>query len=340
MKIQSDQYDLLAFLDVMVKNTGRKVAQDCQEYKLIVPSQQDAFQLYVYDFEDGIQGLLLSGLISNDWEWTIGAEDPSPLLMYFNAQGKVKFIFQELEDALSLEAPGAFFTAHPGGVRQQMLLQAGTHSLLLALHLKRQLYLDHIHCLPDEVKQVFASVLSGKSVVKPVPQTQPHSHRCLAVLHEILMDDKSGLTRSTFVKLKILEMFSCQLEQWEAALKAETTRYIEGIELLEKAKNILLNDLKNAPTIQALSRKVGLNQQKLKRGFKLAYGKTINEFLREERLKLARKLLSEGKPTVRQVASEVGYDNASYFARRFHERYGIYPVEYLKMIKNSKTLDR
>jgi AraC-like DNA-binding protein len=72
----------------------------------------------------------------------------------------------------------------------------------------------------------------------------------------------------------------------------------------------------------------GLNEHKLKSAFKLIHGQTTFAYLRELRMEYAAGLLREDRLSVIQVANEVGYSNASHFARAFKEQYGLLPKAY------------
>ncbi|MGZ0656388.1 helix-turn-helix domain-containing protein [Coraliomargarita sp. W4R72] len=72
----------------------------------------------------------------------------------------------------------------------------------------------------------------------------------------------------------------------------------------------------------------GLNEHKLKSSFKLIYGKTTFGYLRELRMDFAAGLLKADRLSVIQVANEVGYSNASHFARAFKEQHGLLPKAY------------
>jgi AraC-like DNA-binding protein len=72
----------------------------------------------------------------------------------------------------------------------------------------------------------------------------------------------------------------------------------------------------------------GLNEHKLKSAFKLIHGKTTFAYLRELRMDYAAGLLQEDRLSVIQVANEVGYSNASHFARAFKEQHGLLPKAY------------
>jgi AraC-like DNA-binding protein len=69
----------------------------------------------------------------------------------------------------------------------------------------------------------------------------------------------------------------------------------------------------------------GINEHKLKAAFKAIHGQTAFTYLRNVRMKHASQLLKQDRYSVIQVANEVGYSNASHFARAFKEHHGLLP---------------
>ncbi|WP_249664415.1 helix-turn-helix transcriptional regulator, partial [Lysinibacillus sp. D4B1_S16] len=74
--------------------------------------------------------------------------------------------------------------------------------------------------------------------------------------------------------------------------------------------------------LMELSRLIGLNDFKLKKGFKEMYGTTVFGYLREKRLEQASLLLQNGTMNVMEVANAVGCSNPSHFAEVRKEKYG------------------
>lgn len=89
------------------------------------------------------------------------------------------------------------------------------------------------------------------------------------------------------------------------------------------ARDQLLQDLSNPPTIAELSRDIGLNQLKLKRGFKAMFGESIYALFQRERMMHARSLLLEHKVT--ETAVMLGYSNVSHFSVAFRKQFGVLP---------------
>ena len=98
--------------------------------------------------------------------------------------------------------------------------------------------------------------------------------------------------------------------------------------LLKKAREILVGDLASPPDMTALSRRVGMNHYKFKKGFKQLFGHPPMTYLRNQRMEEARRLLRDSRKTVTQAALEVGYSNPSAFSAKFTEYFGHNPKRY------------
>lgn len=94
---------------------------------------------------------------------------------------------------------------------------------------------------------------------------------------------------------------------------------------LHAAKDFLLNDLSAAPTIAELARAVGLNQCKLKKGFKSLFGTSIYALFQEQRMNRAMQLLKNNNVT--ETAMVLGYSNVSHFSSAFRKQFGVLPKE-------------
>jgi len=93
--------------------------------------------------------------------------------------------------------------------------------------------------------------------------------------------------------------------------------------LLWLARERLLSDLSNPPTIEQLARETGLNQLKIKQGFKVLFGTTTYGLFQRERMERALTLLQTNSVT--ETASTLGYSNISHFSAAFRKQFGVLP---------------
>lgn len=102
----------------------------------------------------------------------------------------------------------------------------------------------------------------------------------------------------------------------------------ENVVKVRNAKQLLIQDLQNSPTIKELSKEVGLNEHNLKTGFKEIYSKPIHTFLKDHKMNTAKGLIDEREFKINEVAEQVGYSNVSHFIEAFRKKYGLTPKQY------------
>jgi CheY-like chemotaxis protein len=95
--------------------------------------------------------------------------------------------------------------------------------------------------------------------------------------------------------------------------------------LFRATRALLLGRLDTTPELAGLASAVGTNTRRLNLAFRRCVGVTVFDFLREERMKEARRLLSETSLDVQDIAAAVGFSSAANFATAFRERFGMPP---------------
>ena len=81
-------------------------------------------------------------------------------------------------------------------------------------------------------------------------------------------------------------------------------------------------------TLKELAELVGTDIYWLSREIKKRLGKTYKQLLQTKRMNQAIYLLAHSKMAVTDIIESIGYDNTSYFYRKFRAHYGISPKEY------------
>lgn len=149
------------------------------------------------------------------------------------------------------------------------------------------------------------------------------------VLHQILHCPYQGAMKQLYLEGKVLELAALQFAQFADEDHARSPSLkADEVERLHQAKAILIAQAHNPPSILELARQVGLNDFKLKQGFRQVFGTTVFGYLRDYRLEQARLLLAEQQLTVQQVAHAVGYEHSGYFAKAFKQKFGMNPKTY------------
>jgi AraC family transcriptional regulator, transcriptional activator of the genes for pyochelin and ferripyochelin receptors len=83
--------------------------------------------------------------------------------------------------------------------------------------------------------------------------------------------------------------------------------------------------LTDPPTLTELAKLVGINEYKLKRGFKEMFGTTTFAYLTAQRLDLAKQYLLDTDRSATEIASDLGYATPQHFHSAFKKRFGVTP---------------
>lgn len=157
------------------------------------------------------------------------------------------------------------------------------------------------------------------------------------ILTEILSptQELSGILRNISINSQIYNLISCIIQQVkEIALFGivNSTLSMDDIDRIHRAREIIINNMDNYYSLIDLSRAVGINDFKLKKGFKEIFGTTVFQYLFEERMERAKTFLLDDHLCISEIASIVGYRNSSHFTNAFKKKFGYTPSDLRKEI--------
>jgi len=107
-----------------------------------------------------------------------------------------------------------------------------------------------------------------------------------------------------------------EIESYNERLLQEAIKYI----------NQHINDTEI--NIDKMCKAIGVSHSSLYRKLKTQTGLTLNELIRNVKLKKAAQLIKTGKYSISEIMDETGFTNHSYFAKCFKTEYGMSPREF------------
>ena len=117
-----------------------------------------------------------------------------------------------------------------------------------------------------------------------------------AVIYDIINCNRSGYMKRLFLESKIIELFMLQVEQAENSNHNNSTSFKnDDIDKLNDAKLFIENNMLEEFSLLDISRNIGINEFKLKKGFKELFGTTVFNYLNELKMKYAKRLLLDEK---------------------------------------------
>ena len=185
---------------------------------------------------------------------------------------------------------------------------------------------QNIKKLPELEKALFENYLGhllvpkGDFVVGPQILMTPEMQ---TAIFKIFGTSFKKSARQLFYKSQVLELLSHYFSQIETSDTAPIKQ--EEIDQMHHAKDIILQNMNQPPSLSELSRLVGVNNNKLKKNFKQIFGVPVFKYLQTQRLQKAHQLLNEKEMTVQEVAWMVGYESLSSFSNAFYKQFGFRP---------------
>jgi AraC-like DNA-binding protein len=178
----------------------------------------------------------------------------------------------------------------------------------------------------DTLKHFAEAVLDRRAVVLS-PTSLPITPAIQRVIHDVIHCPYTGSLKKVFLLSKALEILVLQAEDFHRVAQS-AERYSKDQRDRDKiidAMEYVKGHPQSPPSLTELSRIVGLNEYKLKRGFKEMFHQTVFGFLADYRLELARQYLNDTGRTISDIAFELGYSSPQHFSYAFKKKYGASP---------------
>jgi AraC-like DNA-binding protein len=131
-----------------------------------------------------------------------------------------------------------------------------------------------------------------------------------------------------YLQAKVFELLVIQLD-WLGQQQVEQISMRTTRDRIYHARDILLADLEQTPTVPELAQQVGVSVGTLQRQFRTLFGTTVFGYLTDQRMKQAEQLLRQGHCSITEIAAIVGYSNPGHFAAAFKRKFGMTPYECL-----------
>ena len=97
---------------------------------------------------------------------------------------------------------------------------------------------------------------------------------------------------------------------------------------LARVTDYIRATLHEAPDYAQLARLAALSYCQLFRLFKRELGASPQQYIEQQRIERAKRLLTLNRLSVKEVAAQAGFANQLYFSRRFQKATGLSPTQY------------
>ena len=176
----------------------------------------------------------------------------------------------------------------------------------------------------DALKRLAERVFRKESTILS-NHWRTNSYKMLQVIRQIIDAQFAAPLQAIFIWSKSLELLVLQADLYEKDQSRHFIKTRSDKEKLLAARDFLGQQIESPPTIRQLARQVGINEYKLKKGFKELFGTTVFGYLHGERMELAKRYLLDTDKTAREIAFELGFSSPQHFNTAFKKAFQITP---------------
>ncbi len=251
--------------------------------------------------------------------------DSSFIQFHFCLKGKAKFIFNENRYALDVSEEHSLLLYNTQ-VDLPMNLELAPNSWLVSVVMT----IRKFHALFSKEAD-YIPFLTAENKEKKYYSQEAVSPAIAVILSQIINYNLHPSIKELYVKGKVYELISLYFNKTDNADIEQCPFLVdeENVKRIRKAKEIMIANMAEPPSLSELAEEIGLSLKKLKEGFKQIYGDSVYSFLFDYKMEHARKLLATGKLNVNEIGLKIGYSTSSHFIAAFKKKYGTTPKKYI-----------
>lgn len=181
-------------------------------------------------------------------------------------------------------------------------------------HRYKKSFLENVPTQHYFIGTMDLALYSKVNALLPMEQNEPETNFLLdGMFYEIYGLKMVQLLRESHQKLLRPTGFTA----WE----------MEQIKLVSEG---ILQNPGREYSIESLCRESGLGPNKLQKGFRLMFNRSVTNYIRDMRLEKAVVLLRSSNLTITQIVYDIGLRNRSYFSKIFKQKYQCSPKDFQK----------
>lgn len=145
-----------------------------------------------------------------------------------------------------------------------------------------------------------------------------------------------GIVRSLSIEGQLNLILAMQMLEEQNYVNKESFPYSLSKSDIKKINDLtgyILDNISESLTVHQLSTYSGLSPKELQLGFQVLYSRSVNEYVRQIKLEVARDYIKSTEDSISEIVYKIGFKSRSYFSKIFFEKYGILPTDYRKKLK-------
>ncbi|WP_205513723.1 helix-turn-helix transcriptional regulator [Longitalea arenae] len=175
----------------------------------------------------------------------------------------------------------------------------------------------------------FAEMIASGEEIDLSRENMPISFAMHQCINDIMNANFTGRLKLLYLQSKCIELLTLQSQMYEDAIRSAPAASCiikpgHDTDSIYFAREYLMQHAAQPPSLSELAKIAGINEFKLKQGFKALFNNTVFGYLTDYKLNQARELIVGDIP-IKEVADRLGYSSVQHFNSAFRKKFGMPP---------------
>lgn len=287
------------------------------------------------DFDSGVSLVDYDVTFSEDTILTFKRQSSNPLVFFYITSGNLEYCCDDDGEDLKLNQFQNIIINNKKYSNTSLKFEAGLHIKVNFIQIGREDYLK----LKDNTESCITKRFIP--IVKNSESKFVYSHLGnynLAIAEQIKKISEihgEGIIKALSLEAQVNLVLAMQLldhENFVNQIHLPKSISIHDIKKINQLTDYIEENISEPLPVADLVSEIGLSAKKMQAGFNALYSKSVNVYIREKKLDVARDMLKDTDDSVSEIVYNIGFRSRSYFSKIFFERYGILPTAYRKKI--------
>lgn len=284
-------------------------------------------------FDRGISLLSCDLQLASETAVLFDTPDTLPIEFIFISEGDLKYRETMEGEITCLEQFQNIILAPRQNTLRTFILPEGKRLRINYIQLIKEEYLQKKHMRP--LSELLSVMYSERNHGHGYINIGNFSLNIAEEVKQLNTIKGEGVIRTLLLEGRVHLVLALQIEEQHHFQQKD---FLHGslskadISRIHKLTAYILDNISNTISMNVLKSESGLSPKKLQLGFRMLFSKTVNEYVRDLKLEIAREYLKNTDLSVSEVVYAIGISSRSYFSKIFFEAYAILPTEYRKKL--------
>ncbi|WP_394747710.1 helix-turn-helix domain-containing protein [Spongiimicrobium salis] len=318
---------VLRILNTLIKGN---ISEDYGQYTLKFDNEVGKGNIKAMEFENGLSYLNFEVFFNNTFRLTLDQKEFNPILFLFQCDGKVSFEMKFPEKKINLHKHQNSIINMPKFSQGSLIFPKQTAIDINVISIEKNIFLEQKNIYLDFLSPCLKGVFTGethgpfmhlgKSNVRIANQINEFKNECL----------NSGLIKTLELEGRLKLVLATHISEHESSINEAEVLYQlndKDLEKIHKISSYIFENIRQPIDALLLSTKFNFPLNKLQRAFLSVYSKTIEAYIADIKLKMAKYQIENSNDSIAEVMYDLGFRKRSVFYKVFMEKYGMNPVQ-------------